>query len=79
MKLTKYQKARLLEHEWDIIETEVDGLEQNCSWISIHREDGEIFQEVASSFGLEGDCDTIRLLVVATIEDNELGEDDEEQ
>ena len=22
MKLTKYQKARLLEHEWDVIETE---------------------------------------------------------
>lgn len=33
MKLTKYQKARLLEYEWDIIETEVDGKEQNCSWI----------------------------------------------
>ena len=28
MKLTKYQKARLLEHEWDVYETE-DG--QNCA------------------------------------------------
>jgi hypothetical protein len=79
MKLTKYQKARLLEYEWDIIETEVDGKEQNCSWVSIHSEDGEIFQGVAKTFGLEGDCDTIRLLVVATMEDNELGDDEEEQ
>lgn len=68
MKLTKYQKARLLEYEWDIIEAEVDGKEQNCSWVSVRPEDGEIFQEVADVFDLEGDCDSIKLLVVATME-----------
>ena len=37
MKLTKYQKARLLEHEWDVIQAEGG---QNCSWIAIQPEDG---------------------------------------
>jgi hypothetical protein len=77
MKLTKYQKARLLEYEWDIIETEVDGKEQNCSWVSLTPEDGIIFQGVASHFGLTGDSDCIKLLVVATIEEE--AEEDEEE
>ena len=46
MKLTKYQKARLLEHEWDVVKTEVDNQEQNCKWLNIHPEDGSIFGEV---------------------------------
>jgi len=29
MKLTKYQKARLIEHEWDVVVNDVDGKEQN--------------------------------------------------
>ena len=39
MKLTKYQKARLLEHEWDVVETKVDGKEQNCRWLSVYPSD----------------------------------------
>ena len=77
MKLTKNQKARLLEYEWDIVETEADGKEQNCSWVSVTPEDGTIFQEVASHFGLTGDSDCIKLLVVATIEEE--AEEDEEE
>lgn len=66
MKLTKYQKARLLEHEWDVVEHE-NG--QNCSWISITPKDGEIFHYAVELFGLSGEGEDIKLLVVATSED----------
>jgi len=69
MKLTKYQKARLLEFDWDVIESDVDGEMQNCSWISIAPEDGAIFGEVVEHFGLTGEGKDIKLLVVATSED----------
>jgi hypothetical protein len=65
MKLTKYQKARLLEHEWDVVENE-NG--QNCSWISVAPEDGELFHHVVELFGLTGDEDDVKLLVVGTRE-----------
>ena len=66
MKLTKYQKARLLEHEWDIITTE-NG--ENCAWIRVEPQDGEIFQACLDVFGLTGDSGDVKLLVVATQED----------
>lgn len=69
MKLTKYQKARLLEYEWDIVETKVDGKEQNCRWLSVYPEDGSVFGEIVQEFGLTGDHDCVKLLVVATSED----------
>ena len=65
MKLTKYQKARLLEHEWDVISND----HGNCAWISINPEDGAIFGEVVEHFGLTGEGKDIKLLVVATSED----------
>jgi len=68
MRLTKYQKARLLEHEWDIIETEVDGQKQNCRWVSIFSDDGGLFGEIIEDFGLTGDSDCVKLLVIATSE-----------
>ena len=68
MKLTKYQKARLLEFDWDIIESDVDGETQNCAWISIAPEDGEIFGQVVEHFGLTGEGEDVKLLVVATSE-----------
>jgi len=66
MRLTKYQKARLLEFNWDVIETDVDGDTQNCAWISITPEDGVIFQDACDVFHLTGDAEYIKLLVVAT-------------
>lgn len=63
MKLTKYQKGRLLEHEWDIIQTEDD---QNCSWISIEPEDGEVYQVALDVFNLKDTGKDIKLLVVGT-------------
>ena len=77
MKLTKYQKARLLEHEWDVVKTEVDGQEQNCRWVSVHPEDGSIFGELADFFGLEGEKGDIKLLVVATMEEEDRHFEDE--
>ena len=68
MKLTKYQKARLLEHEWDVVETD-EG--QNCSWISIEPQDGKIFHIVTELFGLTGEGQDVKLLVVATREEFE--------
>ena len=67
MRLTKYQKARLLEHNWDVYTTD-DG-EQNCAWVSIAPEDGSIFGEVVETLGLTGDGENVRLLIVATAED----------
>jgi|TARA_B100001094_G_scaffold154857_1_gene149875 hypothetical protein len=67
MRLTKYQKARLLEHNWDVYTTD-DG-EQNCAWVSIAPEDGSIFGEVVETLGLTGDGENVKLLIVATAED----------
>lgn len=63
MKLNKYQKARLLEHEWDVVNTD-DG--QNCSWIAIQPEDGEIYQVALDVFDLTDTGKDIKLLVVGT-------------
>ena len=68
MRLTKYQKARLLEYQWDVYTTD-DG-KQNCAWISISPEDGNIFGEVVKTLGLTGEGKDVKLLVVATAEDN---------
>ena len=69
MKLTKYQKARLLEYNWDVYTTE-DG-SQNCAWISISPEDGSIFGDVVKTLGLTGEGKDVKLLIVATAEDTE--------
>lgn len=63
MKLTKYQKARLLEHEWDVIQAEGG---QNCSWIAIQPEDGEVYQVALDVFNLTDTGKDIKLLVVGT-------------
>ena len=68
MKLTKAQRARLDNYGWDVIDVEVDGKEQNCQWVSISPEDGAIFGEVVEHFGLTGEGDDVKLLVVATSE-----------
>ena len=69
MRLTKYQKARLKEFEWDVYTTD-DG-EQNCAWISITPEDGAIFGQVVEELGLTGEGKDVKLLIVATAEDDE--------
>jgi hypothetical protein len=66
MRLTKYQKARLLEHEWDVVTTD-DG-EQNCAWVSINKEKNVVFDLITDIFGLTGENGSVKLLVVATQE-----------
>jgi len=66
MKLTKTQKQQLKDHDWDIVETE-NG--QNCSWISVEPEDGEIFHIVTELFNLTGEGKDIKLLIVGTKEE----------
>ena len=64
MRLTKYQKARLLEHEWDVVSND----EGKCAWVSIAPEDGSIFGEIVETLGLTGEGEDVKLLVVATNE-----------
>ena len=63
MKLTKYQKARLLEHEWDVVNSD-EG--QNCAWISIQPQDGEVYEVALDGFHLTDTGKDIKLLVVGT-------------
>lgn len=69
MKLTNKQREMLKEHNWDMISNKVDGKEQNCSWVAFSPDDGAVFGELAEQFGLTGETDYIKLLVVATAED----------
>ena len=69
MRLSKYQIAWLLDHDWDVYTTD-DG-EQNCAWISITPEDGSIFGEVVEELGLTGEGKDVKLLIIATSEEAE--------
>jgi hypothetical protein len=63
MKLTKKQKTELLEHEWDVVNSD-EG--QNCAWIAIQPEDGEVYQVALDVFHLTDTGKDIKLLVVGT-------------
>lgn len=63
MKLTKYQKSRLLEHEWDVVNSDKG---QNCAWIAIQPEDGEVYQVALDVLNLTDTGKDIKLLVVGT-------------
>ena len=65
MKLTKNQKDRLKYYDWDAVEGDKW---QNCSWISVTPENGVIFQECVDVFGLTGDKEDVKLLVIGTKE-----------
>jgi len=65
MKLTKTQKKQLKDYDWDIVEAESG---QNCTWLSLEPEDGEIFHIATELFSLTGDG-YIKLLVVGTKEE----------
>ena len=66
MKLTKKQKEKMAEHNWDVYTTD-DG-KQNCAWISITPKDGEIFQHCLDAFRLTGEHKDVKLLVIGTQE-----------
>lgn len=68
MRLTKYQKARLLEFEWDIIGSE--NSDDNTFWIQIDSEDGNVLSRVQKLLDLPDTIDNVKLLVVATHTEN---------
>jgi len=63
MKLNKYQKSRLIEHEWDVVQAK-NG--ENTSWIAIQPEDGEVYQVALDVFNLTDTGKDIKLLVIGT-------------
>lgn len=66
MKLTKVQKQKLRDHDWDIISNE----HGNCSWVRFTPKDGKIFGDLVDHFDLTGEGEDVKLLVVATSEED---------
>ena len=64
MRLTKYQKARLLEYEWDVINHQDS--DDNTFWIQIDSEDESVLTRVKQLLNLRESVDNVKLLVVAT-------------
>lgn len=66
MKLNQQQINRLIEYNWDVVENE-DG--QNCSWLEVNKNNNEVYDVIIDLFGLTGENDSVKLLVVATQEE----------
>ena len=64
MRLTKYQKARLLEYEWDVVGHQ--GSDDNTFWLQIDSEDETVLARVKKLLELPDSVDSVKLLVVAT-------------
>ena len=69
MKLTKNQKDTLNDYGWDLIASLEDGEAKDCAWVRIAPEDGAIYGEIVSHFGLTGEGEDVKLLVIGTSED----------
>lgn len=65
MKLTEKQKALLKVNDWDIVDNE----HGNVQWIRVTPEDGNIFGEICQEFRLTGDGEDVKLLIIATSEE----------
>lgn len=63
MRLTKYQKARLLEFNWDIIKNEL--CDDNTRWLHFDTQDGEVFDRVKQLLDID-DVSDFKVLVIAT-------------
>ena len=61
MRLTKYQKARLLEFEWNVVDNGVD----NTCWLRIDKNDGRVFEDVKQLLDCSDGTDHIKILIVA--------------
>ena len=62
MRLTKYQKARLLEFEWELIN---NGTADDTSWVNIDNQDEHVFDNIKSILNLDEHVESVNLLVVA--------------
>lgn len=64
MKLTKYQKSRLLEFEWNIIHNEQDN--DNTRWAHFDENDGEVFDRLRLLLDIDDGVRDFKILIVAT-------------
>lgn len=64
MKLTKYQKSRLLEFEWNIINNEQEN--DNTRWAHFDESDGEVFDRLKLLLDIDKDVHDFKILIVAT-------------
>jgi len=63
MRLTKYQKSRLLEFEWEVVGNGDD----NTCWLKIEQKDGPVFDVVKTLLNLTSeDIDSVKVLIVAS-------------
>ena len=67
MKLNQHQINRLIEYNWDVVDNE-DG--QNCSWLEVNKKNNEVYDVIIDLFGLTGENNSVKLLVVATQEED---------
>lgn len=65
MRLTKYQKARLLEFNWDVIDNKPT-CEDNTRWLLFSTQDGEVFDRLKQLLDIDDDVSDFKVLVVAT-------------
>lgn len=64
MKLTKYQKSRLLEFEWNIIQNEPGN--DNTRWAHFDESDGDAFERLKKLLDIDEDIKDFKVLIVAT-------------
>lgn len=64
MKLTKYQKSRLLEFEWNILNNEQEN--DNTRWAHFDESDGEVFDRLKLLLDIDKDVHDFKILIVAT-------------
>jgi len=63
VRLTKYQKARLLEYEWNVIVGDGD---DNTCWLQFDKQDEPVLSRIKNILNIKSDSDAIKILVVAT-------------
>ena len=63
MRLTKYQKARLLEFEWDLLQNESD--DDTC-WLQFDATEKDVLCNIIRILNLPQETQQVKLLVVAT-------------
>jgi hypothetical protein len=68
MKLSKYQKARLIEYGWSPLVYNDNGWIDNSAWIQLDERHQDIMQDLCNKFHLECKNKKLKLLIVATQE-----------
>ena len=69
MKLTKYQKARLIEYGWKPLVYNDNGVIDNSAWIQIDENHSDILEDLCDRFHLDCKQKKLKLLIIATNEE----------